>query len=239
MYFEKKKRTLDVTDLVALSNRPQAVSGGFPSKRFVCRCSNCQFSAGGKCSLKECCCMDERILAHTCSFAEVTRHCFVGIGDAAFRYRLRFAIERAAQLHSCFLSAGHRKRFREGMSLVRKTEYSLIAQLYLLSAHEALWQEARKVLEADGVVYSAMADAVSEQDADAFELYLAASVWEYGAVSADYADLTDEDVVSFDVFRVICHAVPIGLYGTDAIKISERRLAKQKNRKRKEGKDRE
>ena len=34
MYFEKKKRTLDVTDLVALSNRPQAVSGGFPY--FVC-----------------------------------------------------------------------------------------------------------------------------------------------------------------------------------------------------------
>ena len=125
------------------------------------------------------------------------------------------------------------------MSLVRKTEYSLIAQLYLLSAHDVLWQETRKVLEADGVVYSAMAEVVSEQDADAFELYLAASVWEYGAVSADYADLTDEDAVSFDVFRVICYAVPIGLYGMDAIKISERRPAKQKNRERKEGKDRE
>ena len=237
MYFEKKKRILDVTDLVALSSRPKAVSGGFPYKRFVCRCSNCQFSAGGKCSLKACCCMAERILAHTCSFAEVMRYCFAGIGDAAFRYRLRLAIERETQLHSCFLSAGHRKRFREGMNMVRKAEYSLIAQLYLLSAHEALWQEARKVLEADGVVYSAMADAVSELDADAFELYLAASVWEYGAVSADYAELTDEESVSFDVFRVICYAVLIGLYGADAIKISERRPGKQKNRKRKEGKD--
>ena len=239
MYFEKKKIALDVTDLVALSNRPQAVSGGFPYKRFVCRCSNCQFSAGGKCSLKACCCMDERILAHTCSFAEIMRYCFKGIGDAAFRYRLRFAIERAAQLRSCFLSAGHRKRFREGMSLVRKTEYSLIAQLYLLSAHDALWQETRKVLEADGVVYSAMADAVSELDADAFELFLAATVWEYGAVSADYADLSDEEAVSFDVFRVVSYAVPIGLYGMDAIKISERRPAKQKKRKRKAGKERE
>ena len=79
----------------------------------------------------------------------------------------------------------------------------------------------------------------TELDADAFELYLAASVWEYGTVSADYADLSDEEAVSFDVFRVICYAVPIGLYGTDAIKISERRPGKQKNRKRKEGKDRE
>ena len=181
--------------------------------------------------------MDERILAHTCSFAEIMRYCFAGIVDAAFRYRLRFAIERAAQLHSCFLSAGHRKRFREGMNMVRKAEQPLIAQLYLLSAHEALWQEARKVLEADGVVYSAMADTVSELDADAFELYLAAFVWEYGAVFTDYADLSDEEAVSFDVFRVVSYAVPIGLYGMDAIKISERRPEKQKNRKRKEGKD--
>ena len=104
--------------------------------------------------------MAERILAHTCSFAEIMRHCFAGIGDAAFRYRLRLAIEREAQLRSCFLSAGHRKRFRAGMSLIRKTEYSLIAQLYLLSAHEALWQETRKVLEADGVVGELTWDAI-------------------------------------------------------------------------------
>ena len=239
MYLEKKNIALNVTDLVALSNHPQAVGGGFPYKRFVCRCSNCQFSCGGKCSLRECCCMAERIPAHTCSFAEVMRYCFAGIGDAAFRYRLRFAIERAAQLHSCFLSAGHRKRFREGMNMIRRVEQPLIAQLYLLSAHEELWKETQKVLEADGVVYSAMADAASELDADAFELYLAASVWEYGAFSADYADLSDEESVFFDVFRVICYAVPIGLYGTDAIKISERRPAKQKNRKRKAGKNRE
>ena len=123
--------------------------------------------------------------------------------------------------------------------MIRRVEQPLIAQLYLLSAHEELWKETRKVLESDGVVYSAMADAASELDADAFELYFAASVWEYGAVSADYADLSDEESVSFDVFRVICYAVPIGLYGTDAIKISERRPAKQKNRKRKAGKNRE
>ena len=151
--------------------------------------------------------MTERILAHTCSFAEIMRHCFAGIGDAAFRYRLRFAIERTTQLHSCFLSAGHRKRFREGMTMVKKADNSVVAQLYLLSAHEELWQETRKVLEADGVVYSAMAYAVSELEADAFELYLAASVWEYGAVHAEYAHLSDEEAVSFDVFRVICYAV--------------------------------
>ena len=183
--------------------------------------------------------MEERIFAHTCSFGEVLRHCFAEIGNASFRYRLRLAMERGTELHSCFLSPGHHKRFREGLNRVDKANHSLIAQIYLLAAHEELWQESSKVLEEDGVVYSALAYAVSELDADAFELYLAASIWEYGAVTAEYADLSDEEAVSFDVFRAICYAVPIGLYGMDVHKISERKPKNQKCRKRKEGKIRE
>ena len=239
MYLEKKNSALYMPDLVKSAKGLQPARVGFPYRRSICRCSNCLYSFGGKCALKVCCCMEERIFAHTCSFGEVLRHCFAEIGNASFRYRLRFAIERAAQLHSCFLSAGHRKRFREGMNMIRRVEQPLIAQLYLLSAHEELWKETRKVLDSDGVVYSAMADAVSELDADAFELYLAASVWKYGAISAEYADLSDEEAVSFDVFRAICYSVFLGLYGMDAVKISERKPKKQKCRKRKEGKMRE
>ena len=189
--------------------------------------------------MKVCCCMEERIFAHTCSFGEVLRHCFAEIGNASFRYRLRLAIERGTELHSCFLSPGHHKRFREGLNRVGQADHSMIAQIYLLAAHEELWQESSKVLEEDGVVYSDLAYAVSELDADAFELYLAASVWEYGAVTAEYADLSDEEAVSFDVFRAICYAVPIGLYGMDVLKISERKPKNQKCRKWKEGRIRE
>lgn len=239
MYLEKKNSALYMPDLVKSAKGLQPARVGFPYRRSICRCSNCLYSFGGKCALKVCCCMEERIFAHTCSFGEVLRHCFAEIGNASFHYRLRFAIERAAQLHSCFLSAGHRKRFREGMNMIRRVEQPLIAQFYLLSAHEELWKETRKVLDSDGVVYSAMADAVSELDADAFELYLAASVWEYGAVTAEYADLSDEEAVSFDVFRAICYAVPIGLYGMDVLKISERKPKNPKCRKWKEGRIRE
>ena len=111
MYIEKKKTGLDVLDLITLVQRKGGVNTGFPYKSFVCRCSNCLYSTKGKCALKECCCMDERIRAHTCTFGEMMRYCFSGIGDNVFQFRLRLAIEREAELKSCFLDAGHRKRF--------------------------------------------------------------------------------------------------------------------------------
>ena len=80
--------------------------------------------------------MDERIRAHTCTFGEMMRYCFSGIGDNVFQFRLRIAIEREAELKSCFLDAGHRKRFYEGLAYTRKTSKNLIAQIFLLSAYE-------------------------------------------------------------------------------------------------------
>ena len=120
MYIEKKKTGLDVLDLITLVQRQGGVNTGFPYKSFVCRCSNCQYSTKGKCALQECCCMDERIRAHTCTFGEMMRYCFSGIGDNVFHFRLRIAIEREAELKSCFLDTGHRKRFYEGLAYTRK-----------------------------------------------------------------------------------------------------------------------
>ena len=80
-----KKTGLDVSDLITLVRRKGGDNIGVPYKSFVCRCSNCLYSAKGKCALKECCCMDERIRAHTCTFGEMMRYCFSGIGDNVFR----------------------------------------------------------------------------------------------------------------------------------------------------------
>ena len=132
MYIEMKKTGLDVSDLITLVQRKGGGNTGFPYKSFVCRCSNCLYSTKGKCALKECCCMDERIRAHTCTFGEMMRYCFWGIGDNVFQFRLRLAIEREAELKSCFLDAGHRKRFYEGLAYTRKASNTLIFFVRLL-----------------------------------------------------------------------------------------------------------
>jgi hypothetical protein len=76
--------------------------------------------------------MDERIRAHTCTFGEMMRYCFSGIGDNVFHFRLRIAIEREAELKSCFLDAGHRKRFYEGLAYIRKASNKKSVQSFFV-----------------------------------------------------------------------------------------------------------
>ena len=227
MFFEMKKTGLDVSDLITLVQRKRDGNTGFPYKNFVCRCSNCLYSTKGKCALKECCCMEERIRAHTCTFGEMMRYCFSGIGDNVFHFRLRIAIEREAELKSYFLDSGHRKRFYEGIAYTRKASNNLIAQIFLLSVYESLWNEAKKVLERNCVVYSALELTINGIDVNSHNLFITALDLEYGSAHSDLLDLSDDEVVDFDVFRMICFAVAISAYGLDAIKVGEKQRRKR------------
>lgn len=231
MYYEKKneKMRMDISCLTTMIRRRNEDGQGFPYKAFICRCCNCLYSFKGKCSLKECCCMAERIRAHTCSFGEMMRYCFSDVREPGFRYRLRIAIERGTELKTCFMNAGHRKRFYEGVAKMRKGSDSLAAQIFLLAVSESLWNEARQVLEPDGFVYSALEVSVSELDEKSFYLYQAATVLEYGSINAEMPDLADDETTDFDVFRMICYAMTISAYGMDAVKISEKQRGEHKH----------
>lgn len=230
MYIQMKKTGLDVADLIALTRRKKDNISTFPYQNFVCRCGNCLYSSKGKCALKECCCMEERIRAHTCTFGEMMRYCFSGIGDNVFHFRLRIAIERETEMKSCFLNAGHRKRFFEGVSYARKPDRALIAQIFLLSAYDELWQESFLSLTKQGFQYAEID--FEHLDINAQDLLMTAIDMEYGSAHADLLDLSDDEVVDFDVFRTICTAVVIGAYGMDAIKIAEKQRPKRKNYKK-------
>ena len=64
------------------------------------------------------CCMSERVKAKSCTFVELLRDCFANFKDNVFQFGLRIACERATELHTCFLDAGHRARFYEGVSYI-------------------------------------------------------------------------------------------------------------------------
>lgn len=96
--------------------------------------------------------MSERVKAKSCTFAELLRDCFANFKDNVFQYRLRIACERASELQSCFLDAGHKGRFYEGVTLLRKKDPKFIAQIYLLSASELLWIRAKQVMCSPGFI---------------------------------------------------------------------------------------
>jgi hypothetical protein len=163
MYIEMNPTGLTLTDLICVAHRKRSEDTGFPYAVQSCRCSNCRYVSEGKCSLKECCCMAERVRAHTCTFAEILNTCFANVKDNVFHYRLRLASERATMTKTCFLDREHRARFQKALHRVRGNDESLIAQLFVLTATESLW-----IASDDAVVKSS----VSYDDIDDLEAKL-------------------------------------------------------------------
>ena len=87
MYIEMNPTGLTLTDLICVAHRKRNEDTGFPYAVQSCRCSNCRYVGEGKCSLKECCCMAERVRAHTCIFSEILNTCFANVKDNVFHYR--------------------------------------------------------------------------------------------------------------------------------------------------------
>ena len=221
MFIQTKCNELSFADLIRATKDTTDESKKFPYKTFVARCGNCQFCYKGKCSLKECCCMGERVKAGSCSFTELFNHCFRNIGDNVFRFRLRIAAERAAEEHSCFLSKEHFKRFREGCALTHRNDNGFIAQLFLLSAEETLWKQVSDFLF-DGKFSYGEVSRFGLTD-NAYTFFCMAYDLENGTSHTDIGDLSDDEVVDFDVFRMVCNAVVIRAYGFDAIRIAGKR----------------
>ena len=132
MNLEPNNKSLSFAEFLDVAIRDKAEAKPFPYTLEVGRCRYCSFCQNGKCALKRCCCMNERVKARSCTFAELLRDCFANFKDNVFQFRLRIACERATELHTCFLDAGHRARFYEGVSYMRKKDPKFIAQLYLL-----------------------------------------------------------------------------------------------------------
>lgn len=237
MYYEIPKDGLSFGNLVELVKNVEKDNSYYAETLFpytleVCRCRYCAYCHEGKCALKRCCCMGERVRAKSCTFTEILEDVFDVIKENVFHFRLRIAEERAAELKTCFLNSEplHRKRFYEGCALTRKYENGFIAQLFLLSASERLWRSAKQVLYAGWIDYGNM-------DTRCFEgndyLYFCAAMdLQYGTSHTDLQDLSNDEVVDFDAFRMVCHALAICAYGVNVIKVSEKaRKKKREGRK--------
>ena len=64
MYIEMNPTGLTLSNLICVAHRKRSEDTGFPYAVQSCRCSNCRYVSEGKSSLKECCCMAERVKAH-------------------------------------------------------------------------------------------------------------------------------------------------------------------------------
>ena len=230
MYSAPNTKNFSFSVFLETAIRDQAETKPFPYTLEVCRCRYCSYCQNGKCALKRCCCMSERVRARSCTFAELLKDCFANLKDNVFQFRLRLACERASELKTCFLDAAHKRRFYEGISNMRKRDPKFIAQIYLLSASEVLWTRAKQVMCAPGFIDYGCLD-LKHTEPNAYLYFCAAMDIRYGDSHIDLYDLTLDEIIDFDGFRVICNAVAICLYGMDAVKIAEKKIRFKKKRK--------
>ena len=221
MYYEKNVVGLSFSDLIRNAKKEDIDDKIFPYTPEICRCRYCKYCHEGKCALKRCCCMKERVRARSCKFTEILEDVFETIKDNVFHFRLRIAEERAAELKTCFLDSEHRKRFYEGCTLTRKNEYSFIAQIFLLSISETMWQSAKDVLYSGRIDYSNMD--IRRFGNNDYLYFCAAMDLQYGSSHTGINDLSNDEVIDFDAFRMICHAVAIFVYGMDTVRIAEKK----------------
>lgn len=229
MYYNIPKNRLTLSEILSATKRQTEPDSGFPYTKEVCRCRYCLYCKKGKCALQSCCCMSERIKAHSCTFAEVMNTCFENIKDSVFRFRLRIAIERATELQTCFIERGQKTRFYEGLNQTRRKDHSFMAQTFLLSCSKNLWERAKDVLCPGGYIYDCM-DLKNIQPND-YTLFCAAMDFQYGGHHCNIEDLSNDEVVDFEVFRSICYAVCIYVYGRDVVFIANKRKKIRKNGK--------
>lgn len=229
MIYHKTKDGLSLSEILSATKRQIEPGSGFPYTKEVCRCRYCLYCKKSKCALQSCCCMPERIRARSCSFAEIMNTCFESIGDSVFRFRLRLATERATELHTCFIDREQKTRFYEGLNRSRRKDNSFVAQTFLLSCSQDLWERAKDVLCTGGYAYDCM-DLKNIQPND-YTLFCAAMDIQYGGHHCNIEDLSNDEVVDFDVFRAICYAVCIHVYGPDVIVIANRRKRTRKSKK--------
>ncbi len=216
---KNSKEPFDPVRLFTKSQNDIATANSFPYTKEVCRCRFCRYCKRGKCSLRTCCCMPDRIAAHTCSFSEILYHCFADVQNSAFRFRLKLAVDHARKQHSCFANAGHRKRFYKSLRYCGKKDRVLLAQLYLLTAKKELWERAQKAFFSDGVSYSEIKKSgIFETE---YNLLSVASDLEYHLCRIGIEDLVTDEIVNFESFCLICYGICIAVYGEDVVVIAD------------------
>lgn len=86
MYLEPNTPSLSFSEFISAALRDKAETKSFPYTSEVCRCRYCAYCQKGKCALKRCCCMEERVKARSCTYAELLRDCFANFKDNVFQY---------------------------------------------------------------------------------------------------------------------------------------------------------
>ena len=101
----------------------------------MCDCRLClYYNRKKKCTVSQCPCVEERIIAGSADLSEVMAETMKNIHNAAFRRRLNQFIKESEDPTMNFRNEKHRLAFDESVRKLDKKNFVLMSAVYLLTA---------------------------------------------------------------------------------------------------------
>lgn len=153
------------------------------------------------------------------SYAELLTTTMSAIWDKPFRKRLEQYIKEVEVRHMLYRNENHERIFKETIEKVNQNNAALLSALYLLTADFNLWKRAKPYIRQNRIDFHTIRlNGINEKGYTLFgvakDLYL-------GTKYLTVGDLADKELISLDMFRIICNAMAIRRFGMKAVCLAE------------------
>ncbi len=178
-------------------------------------CRFCLYYIGHRCKLPRCDCIDERIAAGAASLSEAWQELAYIINYPPLTKRIKHHLYKYGGKPMKFRNEIHERIFQRAADRYDRSEYALLAALYLLSAEKLLWQSMQEQLLNGKLSFNNKS--IRDIGEFGYTLYCAAKDIYTGSKHLSVCDLTDKDLIPPQLFELICNAMLIRRYGLGAI----------------------
>lgn len=191
----------------------------------MCDCRLClYYNRKKKCTVSQCPCVEERIIAGTADRSEVMAETMKNIHNAAFRRRLNQFINESEEPYMNFRNEKHRLAFVEAIRKLDKKNIALMSAVYLLTAEHKLWMQIRNHVERNEIKFDSFKPKDSTENG--YTLLCCAKDLYLGTKHITISDLADTELIAPKMFALICNAMAIRRFGLGAIQYKERTVQK-------------
>lgn len=156
---------------------------------------------------------------------ELIRSAMRHVRNPAFRKRLNDYIEERKECAMNYRGMRHRVLFQNELQKRENPSAALLCALYLLTADCRLWSRVRRSVRAKGVQFQGVR--LGELSPEAYTLYMTAKDLCCGTKHITVSDLADKEIVSPQMFGILCEAMTIRRYGMAALSLENGKEVRQ------------
>ena len=169
---------------------------------------------GRNCKLSYCPCLTERIQYGMVNYTDFILDLCHELKCPEFSARVMSLLMEQNAMKS-FMNKKHKTLFFDVMDEYDSLDTLLMAALYLLTADEKLWQQAKKHIKDDTINFKKF----KPQDCSTttYSLFCVAKDLYKGSTHCTLADLADSSIVTNRLFNIICNAFLIRVYGIGVV----------------------